>query len=474
MMMRLFALVGLALALGTGAAHAEQMFVTGAENGQGYVFGDHSYCFVVTAAHVLDRSLAGQVRLTVKGDDKSFAQASLSTGIPGNIGVWTSADDVAVLRLDAPGQSWNPCDGTGSGSGNELALPDAAGAIILAVDETGTIQFVPTVVAGSVDGLLLVGGKPKDGQTCALRKGLSGGLVLDETKKILGVLTTIISQQCTAKVVPIEAINAFFADASFQLPLHPLSQQLTEAIQANDFTKYQRLIQAVGDPNSVDFSQYSPIGVTLNDVGAPSLGFSDDTPAQKQANEQACDLWVEVRLQIASDLVKRGADVNFGGPSGWTPLMGAAFGPSECVGTRFADFLIANKADLNRRVRASATALSMTVGSSYNIPVLRKLLEAGADADLRDEFGLTPIMSMVYWGLNDVSDCEDNYESQWTVAFKLLQAYSDMSLTMPLQDNPGDRTSGKTVEAYLRERYDHEYPGFDRCMRHIFPDLPKN
>jgi ankyrin repeat protein len=84
-----------------------------------------------------------------------------------------------------------------------------------------------------------------------------------------------------------------------------------------------------------------------------------------------------------------GADINstpFGG-GGRTPLIVAAL----LRRTEAVRFLIANKADVNKRDAGGETALFYAAGSSPEI--LIALVKAGADVNVKDEMGRTALMN---------------------------------------------------------------------------------
>lgn len=111
------------------------------------------------------------------------------------------------------------------------------------------------------------------------------------------------------------------------------------------------------------------------------------------------------RLPIVSMLLKSGAKVNIHGPNGLTPLMFAAMGNP---GLEIADLLLRNGADVDAQEHNGNTALFCASGIFKTIwkspggaqrkieslsddqEIVQRLIEAGADLNIKNKAGYTP------------------------------------------------------------------------------------
>lgn len=101
---------------------------------------------------------------------------------------------------------------------------------------------------------------------------------------------------------------------------------------------------------------------------------------------------------ISKLLIKRGADVNFKGPFGWTPLSEASqHGPVEIV-----KLLIEKGAEVNyRNTPRGRTALMLAAGKN-KFEICKLLIEKGAEVNAKDDNGATALMIAANNGSFDV------------------------------------------------------------------------
>ncbi len=96
---------------------------------------------------------------------------------------------------------------------------------------------------------------------------------------------------------------------------------------------------------------------------------------------------VTPQLAAAALLLARGADPTRPGAGGLTPLHATAFNTQR--GNEMATLLIDHGAEIDARNKHRATAL-LLAAQQGNLPVIRILLERGADRNLRAIDGKTP------------------------------------------------------------------------------------
>jgi ankyrin repeat protein len=176
------------------------------------------------------------------------------------------------------------------------------------------------------------------------------------------------------------------------------------------------------------------------------------------------------RTQVALRLIERGADVNLPGRSGVTPVSAAAFRGNDAIveallargaadrepdqtgktpivyaaaAARFdvVTRLLSRQVDVNARYPNDLTLLMWASGPDESAPeaeavkVVKRLLEAGAVVDDRDDRGRTALMIAAEGGRPDIVEM-------------LLAHGADRSL----KDKAGKRATDLTVLTALRER----------------------
>jgi hypothetical protein len=100
------------------------------------------------------------------------------------------------------------------------------------------------------------------------------------------------------------------------------------------------------------------------------------------------------RVEIMGLLIEAGADPAAMDKRGRTPLMSA-------VQSRVPDamrYLLENGADVNARDQLEGTALVRAGGSFGNLESVQVLLSVGADVNVQDKNGMTPLMWAARWG----------------------------------------------------------------------------
>lgn len=125
--------------------------------------------------------------------------------------------------------------------------------------------------------------------------------------------------------------------------------------------------------------------------------------AQKDVNKE---LLHAVTVQDGHEIIEMlalGADVNTRDDFDWTPLMIAADKQSESMIKLF----IKIKADVNAKTFLGETALTIAIGSekckqenfkSNNHLIIKALIDAGADVNICNHFGLTPLLMASRYG----------------------------------------------------------------------------
>jgi ankyrin repeat protein len=215
-----------------------------------------------------------------------------------------------------------------------------------------------------------------------------------------------------------------------------LNQELSNAVIASDVDRIKFLIEKGAEINKPDSQGWTPLAnaarqrkdkiiKVLLDAGAdPNIASNGMTPliaaamrdhvaSVKVLAEKGADVEepgpqgfrplalaiAEQRYEVAKALMEAGADVSIAsGADGLTPLMliaaqmaaadGAMFVPGSTRPIDVAKGLIDRGANVNAQAKNGTTAL-MVAATHNNPPMIGLLMEAGADANLKNDRGQT-------------------------------------------------------------------------------------
>jgi len=240
-----------------------------------------------------------------------------------------------------------------------------------------------------------------------------------------------------------------------------ITQELSNAVIANDFDRVKFLVSKGADVNKADSQGWTPLqsaarqrhdkmiallielGADVN-AGEPTplvaAVMRDHVPSVKVLLDHGADVekpgedgYRPLPLAIAEDkyesakaLMEAGAKVDEpSGDDGLTPLMiaagqtsaaeGAMFVPGSTRPTDIAQGLIERGADVNAQSKSGVTAL-MIAAAHNNPPMIGILIDAGADPSLKNSLGQTAA---------DVAERNGNLEAQQ--AIKVLSAAKSAS-----------------------------------------------
>ena len=258
-----------------------------------------------------------------------------------------------------------------------------------------------------------------------------------------------------------------------------LTQELSNAIIANDFARVKFLVSKGADVNKADDQGATPLtsaarqrhpemvelliglGANVNqpnDNGMTPLVAAvmrDHVPTIKVLLDKGADLEkpnsegyrplaiaiAEDKYEVAKTLMEAGADVKIpAGPDNLTPLMlaaaqtspaeGAVFLPASTRPLDIAKGLLERGADVNAKSNSGTTAL-MIAAAHNNPPMIGLLIESGADIDLKNNQGKTA---------QDVAELNGNKEA--AQAIRVLGTAKAASMPAPGPAN-GQGTSSQ-------------------------------
>lgn len=211
-------------------------------------------------------------------------------------------------------------------------------------------------------------------------------------------------------------------------PLHIAARQRHE-----DLIKL--LVDNKADVNEVDGNGMTPLmhAVMRDHVPSIKVLLANGAKIEQAGPEGFPPLSVaivESKYEAAKALLDAGAEVNVAaGPDGLTPLMVAAGQSAPAEGARFlpdstkpidiATELLAKGAKVNAQSKSGITPL-MVAAANNNAPMIGLLIESGADASLKDAQGKTAL---------DVAGANGNIEAQQ--AIKVLGTAKAASETPP-------------------------------------------
>jgi quinoprotein dehydrogenase-associated probable ABC transporter substrate-binding protein len=244
-----------------------------------------------------------------------------------------------------------------------------------------------------------------------------------------------------------------------------ITQELSNAVIANDFDRVKFLVSKGADVNKVDSQGWTPLqsaarqrrdemikllielGADVNVSEPTPLAAAlmrDHVPSIKVLLEHGADMEkpgqdgfrplplaiAEDKYEAAKALMDAGADVNTpSGDEALTPLMvaagqtspaeGAMFLPGSTRPTDIARGLLDRGANVNAQSKSGMTAL-MIAATHNNPPMIGMLIDAGADPTLKNSLGQTAA---------DVAERNGNLEAQQ--AIKVLSAAKAASVPEP-------------------------------------------
>jgi ankyrin repeat protein len=174
------------------------------------------------------------------------------------------------------------------------------------------------------------------------------------------------------------------------------TEALVEASRSQDTTAIREAIQAGADPNARFPERRTLLGMaTLWLRSLSPLRPNDALFARRELTSRPHNALTKAIQagdpEAVSALLNAGANPNLPAEHGWTPLAYtanvSAFMPERCLAiTRL---LLAAGADPNRRDADSATPLLVALYSHAPAPIVRLLLESGADTSVRMSTGAT-------------------------------------------------------------------------------------
>jgi ankyrin repeat protein len=205
------------------------------------------------------------------------------------------------------------------------------------------------------------------------------------------------------------------------------------------------LIDLGADPNLADGSGTTALVAAAMRDHVPSIkmllenGAKVDEPGPDGVHPLTLAL-ADSRYEVAKALIEGGADVSVAsGPDGLTPLMvvsaqaapaeGARFVPGSARPTDIAKAIVDRGGAINAQAKNGMTAL-MVAAAHNNAPMIGLLMDAGADATLKNAQGLTA---------TDVAEKNGNLEA----AQAILVLGSARAAAAPAQAGGGAETTSE-------------------------------
>ena len=175
---------------------------------------------------------------------------------------------------------------------------------------------------------------------------------------------------------------------SFALCAQGLLDDLTVAVANDRADDVKRLLARGMDPNSVDASGDTLLGIAARNGSARTVAVLVAAKADPDKRNRFGDtplLLASLKgdLETVRALVAAGAAIN---PRGWTPLIYAATGGHDAVAT----FLLQRGADINAASPNGTTALMMAIRERH-LDTARLLIGRGADVNHRNQDGASAL-----------------------------------------------------------------------------------
>lgn len=106
-----------------------------------------------------------------------------------------------------------------------------------------------------------------------------------------------------------------------------------------------------------------------------------DSKLNRAINNSQCCLITKQERETITALLKQGADPNYAGENGWTPLHSAVFSARAQI----VELLIQYGGDVHKTTDNGSSAIDLT----ENIPTIKRLVAAGADINEKDRGGMS-------------------------------------------------------------------------------------
>jgi uncharacterized protein len=138
----------------------------------------------------------------------------------------------------------------------------------------------------------------------------------------------------------------------------------------------------------------------------------------------------EDRLRLVRILIAGGANVNLANTEKHTPLSLAIINANDEV----VEALIAAKANVNERSKEGATALFLTAAGGTRLNVARLLTQTGADVNISDQSGQTPLMAAI----NSTGRGSGNYRYEENKVSEIVGLLIEAKANVNVRDKTGD------------------------------------
>lgn len=274
------------------------------------------------------------------------------------------------------------------------------------------------------------------------------------------------------QVVTKERLEQWLADGA------DLTQELSNAVTANDAERVKFLVEKGADVNQADLQGWTPLQnaarhrkdamiKTLLELGADpnvvssngmtplaTAAMRDHVPSVKVLIESGADLEqpglqdyrplalaiAERKYEVAKAMIEGGADLSVAsGEEGLTPLMliaaqtgpaeGARFLPGSTHPSDIAKMLVDRGAKVDAQSHNGITAL-MVAATHNSAAMIGLLMDAGADPAIKNKIGLTA---------SEIAEKNGNLEAAQAI-YVLAQSRS-AEAPAPAADGPGETTS---------------------------------
>jgi ankyrin repeat protein len=193
-------------------------------------------------------------------------------------------------------------------------------------------------------------------------------------------------------------VNAVDAEGRTALHVAAASTAYRPSYDLDAPAIYRTLIDAGSRIDARDRNGDTPLDAALRASNADAEATLRQAPGALEAAQPSLVLLIASRsgdAALVAQALARGADPNATDDSGVTPLMAAVaasrIGPAALAGAaQIVDQLLAGGADVHARNDGDETALHF---ARRNAEIARRLLQAGADANVADENGRTPLFN---------------------------------------------------------------------------------